>query len=51
VRDSGPESANGGHGLIGMRERATLLGGSFDADRNNGTFRVRAMLPYRGRRT
>jgi signal transduction histidine kinase len=51
VRDSSPEPANGGHGLIGMGERATLLGGSFDADRNNGTFRVRARLPYRGRRT
>jgi signal transduction histidine kinase len=51
VRDSSPEPASRGHGLIGMRERATLLGGSFDADRNNGTFRVRARLPYRGRRT
>jgi signal transduction histidine kinase len=37
-----------GHGLIGMRERATLLGGSFDAARANGAFRVRARLPYRG---
>ncbi len=46
-----PESAprsNGGHGLSGMRERATLLGGSFDARRANGDFQVRARLPYRG---
>ncbi|MQA73493.1 MAG: histidine kinase [Solirubrobacterales bacterium] len=40
--------SNGGHGLIGMRERATLLGGSLDAGRANGTFRVRARLPYGG---
>jgi signal transduction histidine kinase len=39
---------NGGHGLIGMRERATLLGGSLEAGRANGTFRVRARLPYGG---
>jgi signal transduction histidine kinase len=41
--------ANGGHGLTGMRERATLLGGSLEAARVNGTFRVRARLPYEGR--
>jgi signal transduction histidine kinase len=40
--------SNGGHGLIGMRERASLLGGSFDAERANGEFRVRARLPYGG---
>jgi signal transduction histidine kinase len=40
--------SNGGHGLIGMRERATLLGGSLDAERANGVFRVRARLPYGG---
>jgi signal transduction histidine kinase len=44
---SSPRSG-GGHGLIGMRERATLLGGSFDAERANGTFRVRARIPYGG---
>jgi len=44
---SAPRS-NGGHGLIGMQERATLLGGSFEAESNNGDFRVRARLPYRG---
>jgi signal transduction histidine kinase len=36
----------GGHGLTGMRERATLLGGSLDAERANGAFRIRARIPY-----
>lgn len=40
----------GGHGLVGMRERATLLGGNLDAERVNGTFRVRARIPYGGHR-
>jgi signal transduction histidine kinase len=38
-----------GHGVIGMTERATLLGGSLSAEPVNGVFRVRARLPYRGR--
>lgn len=38
----------GGHGLIGMRERATLLGGSLGVSRANGTFRVHARIPYGG---
>jgi glucose-6-phosphate-specific signal transduction histidine kinase len=42
--------ARDGHGLIGIRERATLLGGDDDVARANGTFRVHARLPYRGRR-
>jgi signal transduction histidine kinase len=42
-----PPSA-GGHGLVGMRERATLLGGKLDAERANGTFRIRARIPYGG---
>jgi signal transduction histidine kinase len=45
----GTSRPSGGHGLIGMRERATLLGGELDVERANGTFRVRAHLPYRGR--
>jgi signal transduction histidine kinase len=45
--ESAPRS-NGGHGLIGMRERANLVGGSFDAEGANGVFRVRASLPYGG---
>ena len=47
ARDSSPRP-NGGHGLIGMRERATLLGGRLDVERVNGSFRVRAHLPYGG---
>ena len=38
----------GGHGLVGMRERATLLGGSMDAERADGVFRVHARIPYGG---
>lgn len=46
----GPARPSGGHGLIGMRERATSLGGDLDAARANGTFRVHARIPYQGRR-
>lgn len=42
-------STGGGHGLVGMHERAVLLGGSLDARRDDGVFRVRARLPYRQR--
>jgi signal transduction histidine kinase len=36
----------GGHGLVGMRERATMLGGSLDAGpTEDGGFRVAAVLP------
>jgi signal transduction histidine kinase len=35
-----------GHGIVGMRERATLVGGRLVADRSNGVFRVGARLPY-----
>jgi signal transduction histidine kinase len=37
-----------GHGIVGMRERAALLGGTLDASASNGTFRIRARLPYGG---
>jgi signal transduction histidine kinase len=41
-----PGAANGaGHGLIGMRERAQLLGGSLEAGAVDGVYRVRARLP------
>lgn len=36
----------GGHGILGMRERAALLGGSLEASRDGLAFRVYARLPY-----
>ncbi len=42
--------SSGGHGVIGMHERASLLGGTLDAGRVNGEFRVFARLPYPGLR-
>jgi signal transduction histidine kinase len=40
------EGAAGGHGILGMRERAALLGGSLSAGRDGAEFRVHARLPY-----
>jgi signal transduction histidine kinase len=37
-----------GHGIVGMCERASLLGGNVEAEPENGFFRVRARLPYAG---
>ncbi len=37
---------SGGHGLVGMRERAKLLGGSLTAGASRGLFAVEAVLPY-----
>jgi signal transduction histidine kinase len=48
VSGDGAPRANGGHGLIGIRERATMLGGSVEVERANGSFCVRACLPYGG---
>ena len=42
------EPRSDGHGLIGMRERATLLGGRLHAESTNGTFCVHARIPYGG---
>jgi signal transduction histidine kinase len=53
VSDDGAGPAangNGGHGLLGMRERVTLYGGTLQAgpgDSGRG-FRVRAVLPVQG---
>ncbi|MBO0871196.1 MAG: sensor histidine kinase, partial [Micromonosporaceae bacterium] len=56
VADEGPGLASapsrggghgGGHGLVGMRERAAMLGGRLSAGpRSGGGFEVRAELPY-----
>jgi signal transduction histidine kinase len=43
---SGARAVGGGHGLVGMRERATMLGGSLEAGpREDGGFQVIATLP------
>ena len=43
---NGSSRANGGHGLIGMRERITLYGGQLEATSSpEGGFLVRASLP------
>ena len=45
---NGPPTIDaGGHGLLGMRERVSLYGGTFEAGpRPDGTFKVRARITY-----
>lgn len=40
-----PEVAGGAHGIVGMRERAMLLGGRLEAAAEHGVFRLYAWLP------
>ena len=47
-RGEGREVEHGGHGLVGMRERVALYGGTLDAGRHPaGGFSVRVLLPIR----
>ncbi|GAB3130652.1 sensor histidine kinase [Glaciibacter psychrotolerans] len=50
VPEAHPTSTGGGNGLVGMSERAALVGGSFEAGETaEGTFAVVAWLPWVGR--
>jgi signal transduction histidine kinase len=43
---NGADLPSGGHGLMGLRERAALLGGTFHAEPTElGGFTVRASFP------
>jgi signal transduction histidine kinase len=46
-RDRAVRAEGGGHGLVGMRERAALLGGRLEAGARDGRFEVHAHLPIR----
>jgi signal transduction histidine kinase len=53
IRDYGPGTGDGellpGHGLVGMRDRATVAGGAFSAaEADGGGFVVEATLPIPG---
>ncbi|TQE27899.1 two-component sensor histidine kinase [Streptomyces ipomoeae] len=43
-----PALGEGGHGLLGMRERAHALGGTFTTQLTEGRFEVRVLLPHKG---
>jgi signal transduction histidine kinase len=44
----GAVGADEGHGLIGLRERVTMLGGDLDVGRAGDRWRLRAVLPAAG---
>jgi signal transduction histidine kinase len=46
ARSTPEESHGGGHGLVGMRERVTMLGGRIDAGPSGDGWSVAAELPY-----
>jgi signal transduction histidine kinase len=43
--DRAARPTGGGQGIIGMRERAALLGGTLEAEARNGRFELRGHLP------
>jgi signal transduction histidine kinase len=55
IRDDGRPGAGfrhgGGHGMIGMRERVALLGGTFEAGPRPDGWHVRAVIPLSERTT
>ena len=44
--DANGYASQGGHGVLGMRERAALLVGTLETQARDGRFRVHARLPY-----
>ena len=46
TRANGSAPTVGGHGIVGMRERATLLGGSLRAEADRELFHLQARLPH-----
>jgi signal transduction histidine kinase len=46
LRERENHASGGGHGVIGMRERAALLGGSLEAGARDGRFELHARLPF-----
>jgi len=50
VAETARGSSGRAHGLVGMRERASLLGGELTAEQAGHVFRIRARLPEPGRR-
>jgi signal transduction histidine kinase len=51
IKVTNPTTTNGsapggGHGIVGMLERATVLGGTLHTNTGNGTFSLHARLPY-----
>jgi signal transduction histidine kinase len=48
IADESEARPGGGHGIAGMRERATSLGGSLEAGARDGAFAVHARLPLEG---
>ena len=49
VNPSSSAEVGEGHGIVGMRERVALLGGSLEASGRDDVFQVRARLPYEAR--